>query len=134
MGEYMLADDRLVERDAARRGRGDDGGDVAELGQYDTGFSAVQLPERHRDFLQRRIARALAQPDHGDRGMRGAGLDGRQRIGGGKAEIVMAVKFEFEVGRRAQRRDQRVARNPDRARSAYRRCETAVRRRPLRWR
>src|SRR6266436_7213746 len=79
MGEDMLADDRLVERNAARRGRGDDGGDVTELGQYDTGLSAVQLPESDRDFLQRRIARAFAKPYHGDRGMRGAGLDGGQR-------------------------------------------------------
>ncbi len=110
VGEDMFADDRLVERNGARRGRGDDGGDVAEFGQHDAGFAPVQLPERDSDLFERRVAGALAEPDHGDRRMRGAGLDRGQRIGGGEAEIVMAVELELEVGGRAQRGHQRVAR------------------------
>ena len=110
VGEDMVAHDGLVERNGARRGRGDDGGDVAEFGQHDAGLAPVQLPERDRDFFERRVAGALAKTDHGDRGMGGAGLDRRQRVGGGKAEIVMAVELEFEVGGRAQRRHQREAR------------------------
>ena len=33
--------------------------------------------ESDRHFFKRRVAGALAEPDHGDGGMRGAGLDGR---------------------------------------------------------
>src|SRR5271157_5272156 len=102
MGEDMFADDGLVERNAARRRCCDDGGDIPKFGQHYACFSPVQLPESDRDLLKRRVTGALAEPDHGNRGVRGAGLDGGKGVGSGKSEIVMAVKLELEVGGRAQ--------------------------------
>jgi hypothetical protein len=68
------------------------------------------MSESDSHFFKRSVTGTLAKTDYGDRSMRGAGLDGGKGIGCGKPEIVMAVKLELKVGRRAQRRHQRVAR------------------------
>ena len=69
VGEDVLADDRLVERNGCGgRGR-DDGCDIVELGQDNAGVAAIKLLQRDRDLFQRRVAGALAEPDHGDGGM-----------------------------------------------------------------
>ena len=66
--------------------------------------------QRHRHLFERSIAGTLAQSDHRHRGVRGAGLDRGERVGGREPEIVMGMDFDLEVGGLAQRRDQRVGR------------------------
>ena len=106
MGEDMFADDGLVERDRSPRRRGDERRDVTQFSKHDAGFIFVELTRRHGDFFERRIAGALAEPDHGDRRMRRARPNARQCVGGGETQIVVTVDFDFKVARRAQFGDQ----------------------------
>lgn len=108
VGQYMFTDDRLVQRNRACSRGCHQRGDILEFRQHDAGVTPVELFERDRDFFQRRIAGPLAEPDDGHRGVARATLDGGERIGGRKPEIVMAVKFGLETGGRAQTSRQRI--------------------------
>ena len=62
--------------------------------------------DRHHDFLQGGIARTFADAIDGALDLTGAALDGRQAVGNGQAEVVVAVRAEDSlVGVRHARDD-----------------------------
>ncbi len=95
--ERVLADDRLVARNRhAGDAREQAAGREQALG-VDAGVQAVDAfahLERHHDFLERRIARTLA--DAVDRAfhLARAAADGGEAVGHGHAEVVVAVNAE----------------------------------------
>ena len=56
------------------------------------------MAKRNCDFLQSGVSCALSEAERRDGRMRRPGADGRERIGGGEANVVMAMKFDREVG------------------------------------
>ena len=101
VGEDIAADDGLG---AANFGATVHRNEAAQMSQRRQ-MNAVHVPE-HRvqrgcDLLQRGIARALAKAVHRDARRRRARLDGGDGVRGGEAQIVVAVKFDGQVGHAA---------------------------------
>ncbi len=93
--ECVAADDRLVGLD---REPGQVADQAAGRGDLLGGHGRGQLgelrrpgPEGHHDLLERRVAGALAEPVDRDLHLTRAGLDSREGVGRGEAEVVVAV-------------------------------------------
>ncbi len=94
MGEGIGADDGLVRL----HGEAGDGGDEARgFGDHravDAGVKWHQIgtrAQRHDDLFHRGVAGALAETVDSAFDLTRAGADGRQRIGNGEAQIVVAM-------------------------------------------
>jgi hypothetical protein len=71
------------------------------------GLHAQAALKAQRDGFQRRVARPLAEAEDRRIHAGGPGAYRRQRIGGGHAQIVMGVHFDFAGPDFAQGRDLR---------------------------
>ena len=110
MREYIGADDCLGASDLSPRSRGDQTGDALQALEIDVGAAMRDMAERDGDLLQRGIAGALAETQHGDGCMGRAAADSGERIGGGEADIVMAVEFDRQIGLLAHSTDRFMGR------------------------
>ena len=108
VGERVAAHDRLVRlHGVAGQARDEAAGarDLARVdagGEADVGGAGVQ---QHHDLLERGVARALADAVDRALDLAGAGLQARERVGDGEAEVVVAVHGQHDV---AQARHQLV--------------------------
>ena len=94
MGKGIGADDGLVGLHRKAGDRGDEPrrlGDELGLHAGVVGHAVVARAQRHDDLLERGIAGPLAEAVDGAFDLARTGADGGQRIGDGKAEIVVAV-------------------------------------------
>src|ERR1700675_4261658 len=91
--EGIAADDRLVHLHALT-GQGREqlarAVDLLRLDGRGVGELIGSYAKGHHDFLERRVAVSLADTVDGALDLAHSGVDGRQRIGDRKAEIVMA--------------------------------------------
>ena len=92
--ERVVPDDRLVGLDPDAGERGHEPAGTEDLLCLDARLAIEFVParlERHDDFLKRGVAGALADAVDGALDLPGAGEDGGEGIGGGEAEVVVAV-------------------------------------------
>jgi hypothetical protein len=94
--------DRLVRLHMHSRHRRNQPAGPRDLGRNDSGAIGQHIVahlQRHRDFLYRCIAGPLADPVDGRFHLPRAGRNGSQRVGDGKAQVIVAVGREHrEVG------------------------------------
>ena len=88
-----------------RRRVGDQFRERREAAQIDAGFDAIALTQAKHDFLQRRIAGALAEAVDRRIQMCRSGTRGRQCVGRCQTEVVVRVHFDVEIGRSPQSPD-----------------------------
>ena len=98
MREHARADHALLPGYRTRRRAGDQFRKHREAAQIDTGFNAIALAQAKHDFLQRRIAGALAEAVDRRIQMRCPCTGRRQCVGYGQPEIVVRVHFDVEIG------------------------------------
>jgi hypothetical protein len=115
VAKRIAADHGLVGRHPEARARGHLAGERVQRREPQAGHGAEPRAvhmQRGGDFLERRVAGALADPVDGALHLPRARGDRRQRVGGGEAEIVLAVEGDrgvLELGHaRAHAADHRV--------------------------
>ena len=72
--------------------------DLVESLGVDVEVEALDVLERHDDLFERRVARTLAEAADGDVDPGRAGVDARDRVGHGHAEVVVRVHLDLEAG------------------------------------
>ena len=98
--EGVLADDRLVALHDEAGQRAQQAAGRVELGRVDLRADLVMVgagAERHDDFFERCIARALADAVDRAFDLPCAAFDASQRVRNGHAQIVMAVRAEDDA-------------------------------------
>src|SRR5438128_2693251 len=100
VGEGVLADDRLVRLDVHARDVGEQPGGLEDLLGPDARLDPEEVlprPERHHDLLERRVARALADPVDGALHLPGPVHERGQRVRHRLTEVVVAVDGEHDL-------------------------------------
>ena len=94
VGERVGADDRLVGRDGQPRDRAHEATDANELSRVDPGMQTIlgrAGGEGHHHLFERRVPGPLTQAVDRDLGLPRPGVDARERVGRGQAEVVVAM-------------------------------------------
>ena len=100
MGKGIAAHHRLVGLDEHAAQLGDEPGGAEELGVVEAGGHPEDLgvkPDRHRHLLEGGVAGALADPVDAALHLAGAGTDADEGVGGGEAQVVVAVHGDGHV-------------------------------------
>jgi hypothetical protein len=105
VGESAFADNTFLPAQGASRSDGDSTRNVRETGQIDARLDAMADVQTEHDFLERGIARALAETVHRRVEVRRAGAGGGQRVGRGHSQIVVGMHLDFQIATGAQMTD-----------------------------
>ena len=101
VGERVAAHDRLVRLDGEPGQVADEPARGGDLLRLDAARELLELrwarPQGHHDLLEGGVAGPLAEPVDRDLDLPRAGLDGRQRVGRGEAQVVVAVDADRRV-------------------------------------
>ena len=109
-----------------RAARGDQTATAPEAVRSTSVRPMRDMAERDGDFLQRRVAGALAKTEHGDGRMRRAAADRGQRVGGGETDIVVTMELDRQIGFLAHSTDRFIGRKRIEHARAYRRSGSAA--------
>ncbi len=99
--EGVLANDCLVAHDHAACGTSQQAANAGQLGGVNASMQVEQVRahfQRHDDFFHRAVARALADAVDGTFNLACAGFQRRQRVRGGEAQVIVAVRGPDDVG------------------------------------
>ena len=111
MRERVATDDRLVRLDRVAGEARDEAARARDLARDDAGVQAdVRLArvQQHHDLLERRVARALADPVDRALDLARARLDAGERVRDREPEVVVAVDRQDDVGQPGTRSYRRV--------------------------